>query len=127
VRKAAAAPAPKLRSSVATAAGVEVAALAGEAGFIAGTAAVMIGITLLVRGGTSRRWWSKIGLGVPHGRKMTHLYPPAAGAGRRICAAPRRGRYRGPGVGERARASGRGGVVVNEQLWVRFGLACVRA
>ncbi|KAG1664513.1 hypothetical protein FOA52_007777 [Chlamydomonas sp. UWO 241] len=46
VRKAAAGPAPKPRA-VSTAAAVEVAALAGEAGFIAGTAAVMIGITLL--------------------------------------------------------------------------------
>ena len=48
LRKVVAAPQPKLASGVATAAGVEIAQLAGEAGFIAGTAFTMMGITLVV-------------------------------------------------------------------------------
>ncbi|GAX83557.1 hypothetical protein CEUSTIGMA_g10982.t1 [Chlamydomonas eustigma] len=46
LRKASA-PSPRLSSGVATQAGVEIAQLAGEAGFIAGTAFTMIGITLV--------------------------------------------------------------------------------
>mmetsp|Transcript_20959 Transcript_20959/g.45863 ORF Transcript_20959/g.45863 Transcript_20959/m.45863 type:complete len:100 (-) Transcript_20959:691-990(-) len=46
LRKAAA-PSPRMASGVATQAGVEIAQLAGEAGFIAGTAFTMIGITLV--------------------------------------------------------------------------------
>nr|BAA78590.1 hypothetical protein [Chlamydomonas sp. HS-5] len=47
LRKAAAAPSSSPARGVATAAGVEIAQVAGEAGFIAGTAFTMIGITLL--------------------------------------------------------------------------------
>ena len=42
------APSPRMSSGVSTQAGVEIAQLAGEAGFIAGTAFTMIGITLVV-------------------------------------------------------------------------------
>ena len=47
LRKASA-PSPRMSSGVSTQAGVEIAQLAGEAGFIAGTAFTMIGITLVV-------------------------------------------------------------------------------
>lgn len=55
-----------------TAAGVEIAQLAGEAGFIAGTAFTMIGITLLVRG----QYWQ-----VSHEGILTLLPPQGLAVG----------------------------------------------